>query len=184
MWSAGVVIGYLPILLMALLVPGFAVAFWDSIRFLFEIKATNLPLPIPWPWRVDLTSPLSGEAIRGVLIGLLFHRDTLFLASLGMFWVVRQKLQRKPVSPALVASSFLALPYAHYAFSRADVRHLAQGIFPSANWVPASSFGTTCQAQVAFCHSAWSCERIRGASISSGMAMSREHAVCGCGNFG
>ncbi len=129
MWSVGVVIGYIPILLMASLVPGFAIAFWDSIRFLFEIKATNLARPIPWPWRVDFTSPLSGEAIRGVLMGFAFIGTVVF-GVLAMFWVVRQKLQRKPVSPALAASSFLALPYAHYAFSRADIHHLALGIFP------------------------------------------------------
>ena len=44
--------------------------------------------------------------------------------------MVWQKFQNKQVSPVLVASSFLALPYAHYAYSRADVYHLSFGIFP------------------------------------------------------
>ena len=128
LWAAGVTAGFTPILFMALLVPGFAVAFWESIRFLFEIKATNLPLPVPWPWQVNFAVPL-GEAIRGVLVGLFFI-GTVVLGVLSIIWVVWQQFQKKQVSPALVAASFLALPYAHYAYSRADVAHLAQGIFP------------------------------------------------------
>ena len=49
---------------------------------------------------------------------------------LGIVWVIRQRLQNKPVSPTLIASIFLALPYAHYAYSRADLAHLAPGIPP------------------------------------------------------
>lgn len=128
-WAAGVATGFTPILLMALLVQGFAIAFWESIRFLFEVKATNLPLPVPWPWRVDFASVSVGDAIRGVLVGLFFIGIIIF-GALSILWVVRQKFQNKPVSPALVAASFLALPYAHFAYSRADVGHLAQGIFP------------------------------------------------------
>ncbi|WP_411885139.1 hypothetical protein [Polaromonas sp. YR568] len=128
-WLAGVVVGFTPMLLMTLLVPGFALAFWEGIRFLFEIKATNLPLPVPWPWRVNLASSTVGDAARGVLIGLFFIGTVVF-GVLSIMWVVWQKLQNRPVSPVLVAASMMALPYAHYAYSRADVGHLALGIFP------------------------------------------------------
>lgn len=129
LWAAGVAVGFTPILFMALLVPGFAAAFWDSIRFLFEVKATNLPLPTPWPWLVNFNSVPLGEAIRGVLVGMLFIATVVF-GVLSIVWVIWQKFQNKQVSPALVAASFLALPYAQFAYSRADVSHLAQGIFP------------------------------------------------------
>jgi hypothetical protein len=129
LWAAGVVSGYGPVWLMLLLVPGFAGAFWESIRFLFEVKATNLPLPVPWPWHVDFTSLPIGDAIRAVLIGLFFM-GTLVIGVLAVGWVISQKLRNRPVAPALVAASFLMLPYAHYAYSRADIGHLAQGIFP------------------------------------------------------
>jgi hypothetical protein len=129
LWAGGVAAGFTPILFMALLVPGFATAFLDSIRFLFEVKATNLPLPIPWPWLVNVNSVPLGEAIRVVLVGLFFIATVVF-GMLSIVWVVWKKYQNKQVSPALVAASFLALPYAHYAYSRADVGHLAQGIFP------------------------------------------------------
>lgn len=129
LWGTGVVIGFLPIVLMALLIPGFAIAFWESVRFLFEHKATNIPLPIPWPWTVNFAASSVGDAIRGVLIGLFFI-GTLIFAGLSILWVVYRKFKEKPVPPTLVASAFLAFPYAHYAFSRADVGHLAQGVYP------------------------------------------------------
>lgn len=129
LWSAGVVIGFLPVILMVILIPGFAIAFWESIRFLFEQKATNLPLPVPWPWTIDFAATSVDDAARNVLIGFLFI-GTLVFGGLALTWVVQQRLKEKPVPPALVATAFLALPYAHFAFSRAEVGHLAQGIFP------------------------------------------------------
>jgi hypothetical protein len=45
-------------------------------------------------------------------------------------WVIRQALLRRPVAPEFVATSMLALPYAHYTFQRAELFHLSLGIFP------------------------------------------------------
>jgi hypothetical protein len=129
LWASGVTAGFAPVLIMALIMPGFATAFLDSILFLFEVKATNLPLPIPWPWRVNFGSVSVIEAIRGVLVGLFFVGTVVF-GLLSIAWVVWQRFHGRTVSSVLVAVAFLALPYAHYAYSRADVGHLAQGIFP------------------------------------------------------
>lgn len=128
-WAAGVAAGFAPVMLMTLVLPGFAVAFWDSLRLLFEQGATNLPLPIPWPWTIDFAAASVGEAVRGVLVGIFFIA-TLAFGGLAMAWVLLQRRRGSPVQPALVASAFMSLPYAHYAFSRADVEHLALGIFP------------------------------------------------------
>lgn len=128
-WSLGAVIGFAPIIMMSIFIPGFAIAFWDSILFLFEIKETNLPLPVPWPWTVNFFSISFVEAARRLLVGLFFI-STLLFAGLSIIWVFYQRFKNKKVPPVLVATAFLALPYAHYAFSRADVSHLAQGIFP------------------------------------------------------
>jgi hypothetical protein len=111
LWGAGVAIGFSPIILMALLIPGFGVAFWESIQFLFEQKATNLPLPIPWPWTVNFSTAAFGEAARGVLIGLFFIGTLVFSGLSLLTWVVYRKFRNKAVSPVLVASAFLALPY-------------------------------------------------------------------------
>lgn len=129
LWASGVTAGFAPVLIMALMMPGFATAFLDSIFFLFEVKATNLPLPIPWPWRVAFGSVSVAEAIREVFIGMFFIGIVVF-GLLSIAWVVWQRFHGKTISPVSVAVAFLALPYAHYAYSRADVGHLAQGIFP------------------------------------------------------
>ena len=128
-WAAGVVVGFCPVLVMAPVVPGFAVAFWESIRLLAETRSTNIPLPVPWPWRADLAAVPFGEAARRVLLGLFFIATAAFgVLSIGR--VVWQRFRNRQAPPALVAAACLAFPYAHYAYSRADAAHLAMGIFP------------------------------------------------------
>lgn len=129
LWALGVVVGFAPVLLMLVFVPGFSQGFWNSILLLFEAGATNLSLPVPWPWKVQWAGQAPGDALRAVLIGLFFVA-LLVYGGLAIAWVVRKKWRNEFVEPVLVATAFLALPYAQYAFSRADIGHLAQNIFP------------------------------------------------------
>jgi hypothetical protein len=128
-WAAGVAAGYLPVLAMIVLVPGFAMAMWDSVLFLFEIKATNLALPVPWPWQIEMQTDFPMEAARDVLAGIFFIAILVF-GVLGLAFVIRQRLRDRPIAPELVGCVFLSFPYAHFAFSRPDIGHLSQGIFP------------------------------------------------------
>jgi len=129
LWAGGVTVGFMPIILMALLVPGFAVAFLENVLLLFEKKTTTIPLPVPWPWRVDFATLSLGKTIREVLRGLFYIAIGVF-GVLSIIWVVSQKLRNKQVSPTLVAVAFLALPYAHHAYGRAAITQLPVGIFP------------------------------------------------------
>jgi hypothetical protein len=129
LWGVGVGLGFLPIIFMALFVPDFGNAFLGSIRLLFESRTTNFSLPVPWPWQVDFFALPLSEAMRNVVIGLFFIAPLVF-GVLSIIWVVRRRFQQKQVSPEFAAASFLTLPYAHFAFSRADVSHLAQSLFP------------------------------------------------------
>jgi len=125
LWSAGVITGFMPVIIMTLVIPGFGTAFLESI---FSNLST-IPRPIPWPWLVNFSSFTVGEAIRGVLVGLFF----ISIIAFGVFsaiWVFYKKLRGKHVPPQLAAAAFMVLPYAHHACWRADVSHLAQGIFP------------------------------------------------------
>jgi uncharacterized membrane protein YjdF len=121
-------VGYLPILVLVPAVPEFAAAVWDSIRAVFE-RGTNLPLPVPWPWLVPVTQLPPSTAAADVLMGEFFIAIVAFGVS-SVVWILRQARRQRPVPSAFVACSVLALPYAHFAFSRANVGHLAQGIFP------------------------------------------------------
>ncbi len=126
--GCGIVVGYLPILVLAAVVPGFATAYVNGIRSLLE-RGTNLPLPVPVPWLVPFTQLPLATAVTDALAGVFFI-CVIGFAVLGFLWVLRQALRQSPAPPELVACCVLALPYAHHVFSRADVDHLAQGIFP------------------------------------------------------
>jgi hypothetical protein len=128
-WCAGVFIGYLPLLLMLLAVPGFINAFWGDIQFLIGIKTTNLPLPVPWPWDVSLRGRAPIWVLRDLMVGFAFVLLPLF-GVVAIVYLSLSRFLRRDVSPAIVASGCFILPYAHYAFSRADIGHLALGIYP------------------------------------------------------
>ena len=127
-WALGVAIGFSPVLLMMALVPGFAAAMWESVLLMFRSGSTNIALPVPWPWHVNFTkSPIS--VVQEFIIGCLFIGVPAF--GLGsIIWVSLRRMRGKPAPPALVAAAFLALPYTHYAYSRADLSHLAFSILP------------------------------------------------------
>ncbi|MDX8386220.1 MAG: hypothetical protein R8M11_06870 [Gallionella sp.] len=128
-WASGVTVGYLPVLVFILFVPGFAQAFWESIIFLFESGTTNLPLPIPWPWLTPFGKASFFQSTNIFLTGILFIAIIAF-GILGIGWLIKNIRDNNSSHPTFVASVFLALPYAHYAFSRADITHLAPGIPP------------------------------------------------------
>lgn len=128
-WSLGIVVGYLPMLIFLIFVPGFASAFWESIRLLFETGVIDLPLPVPWPWSLPFGQMSFFTIMRGIMIGLLYIAVLVF-GILGIVYVIRQKLHYKYVSPMLVASVFLILPYAHYVHQRPNMLHLVPGSTP------------------------------------------------------
>jgi hypothetical protein len=127
--GCGAVVGYLPILAAAIAVPGFATAFRDGIFAILQRGGTNLSLPVPWPWLVPFADLPPWDAAGAALTGTFFIAILAF-GILSLLWVIRRALQQRPIRPELVACAVLALPYAHVVFSRADVPHLAQGIFP------------------------------------------------------
>lgn len=128
-WMLGVLIGYFPMIGMLLGVDGFAAAFLYSIQFLLEVKSTNISLPIPWPWQVDFKSLGILEATKKITLGIYFLCIVAY-GIMGWLWILTQKWKKQTVPPLLVATVFVSLPYAHYAYSRADIGHLAHGIFP------------------------------------------------------
>jgi len=120
-FGAGIAVGYTPALFMFVALPGFWQANVDIVRLLGEIGATNLTKPVPWPWEQS--------SFWDVCVGLLFLLDAVFYV-LAIGWMVvlgRTACLRRPV---FVAATVAGIPFLHYAFSRADVEHLAMTIHP------------------------------------------------------
>jgi len=67
-WLGGIIIGYSPMLFLIIFTPDFLSSFIDSIKFLFEFGATNLPLPVPWPWKASFDV----AGVAGILVGVSF----------------------------------------------------------------------------------------------------------------
>lgn len=128
-WVVGIIVGYSPVIVMALIIPGFTEAMLDSVRFLFQIKGTNLALPVPWPWAVQYGALTAWEGFRGFVLGCFFIAIPIFSIASIVACMIRCR-RSQTVSPLFAASAAMSLPYAHYVFSRADIVHLAQGITP------------------------------------------------------
>ena len=127
-WIAGVAAGYAPMLVAFVAVDGLWRAFVDGILEMARLGKTNLPLQVYWPWwarqywREPLTLVLRAAPGVGFVALLAFP-----LAALA---VVLRRREVQPRHAAFVAAACVALPYAHYAFSRADVVHLALSMHP------------------------------------------------------
>ncbi|GAB3781013.1 hypothetical protein [Dyella agri] len=130
-WLAGVAIGFSPILLGLVLDHQFAAMFWESIHFLlFEYRGTNLPLPVPWPWTVPGDGALTQALLARWVTGGMFLLLPLFCVVGAAVIAHRLRRYRRIVHPEFAACVATAIPYLNVAFSRADVSHLAQAIFP------------------------------------------------------
>jgi hypothetical protein len=128
--AGGLTVGYLPVLVMLAFCPGFAASFLESVAQTLARGYTNFPRPIPWPWlaRLGPLGPMS--FVREVAMGVFFVGLLVFAVG-GLGWVARRIRRNRPMSPGLLSCLALGLPYAQYAFSRADIEHLALGIFPA-----------------------------------------------------
>jgi hypothetical protein len=127
----GCLLGMLPNIGMAVTVDGFATAFADSVLWLFEFGATNIPRPVPWPWRFEADG--SGFLLSAARLAPGFG----FMLLITVPALALAVLLRAPPAPGQpcraipAAAALAAVPYAHYAFSRADTTHLALAIFPA-----------------------------------------------------
>lgn len=127
--ALGVFAGFSPLLSM-FLAPGFPGAFLDSIRFLLQSGATNMSLPVPYPWLIAFRQLPWFEALSSALLGIFFLWLIAF-PLIGLFGAAWRRIRNTPVRPEFVAALMVSIPYSHYAYSRADVVHMAASISPS-----------------------------------------------------
>lgn len=137
MWVMGIIFGYFPMYLLMIIYPDFLGAFINSIKFMFTNEyGIHFSLPIPFPWTTDFSQGITLNSIRSFLVGCCFLALLIYPLA-GLFWVIKilfkeckkNKLSQKCLS-ILLATFFLSIPYANYAYQRADVGHLCHAIFP------------------------------------------------------
>lgn len=122
--SLGVVIGYAPMLLMFVFVPGFFSQVKQDILFNLH-NGTNLPLSVPWPWRQTYTSVGAREAVNRLVVGLLYLAFPIFyLCALARIFF------KRAVPPVFLASALIGVMYLHYTFARPQLFYLAWTIPP------------------------------------------------------
>lgn len=127
---AGVFLGFLPNLLMAGLVDGFAVAFVESVLSVFKTGA-NVPLPLPWPWKIETEDVGVLLKVSEHMVGVGFLALFLLPVAGACYLSFRRFEIKDDATRVLFASIAAAIPYIHYAVSRADLTHLTLAIYPS-----------------------------------------------------
>jgi len=132
--AAGITIGYAPVLVMLVVIPGFATGYVESVEVLIRVGATNLPRTVPWLWNVwsDPPAYLAQESTKGVSLAVISGFYTLWpLALLAVLFVaLRPRAEITRPFAVLLGSACVAAAYFHFATSRAGFSHLAQAIHP------------------------------------------------------
>jgi hypothetical protein len=125
----GVIAGVSPLVLYVTLTPGLLQSYIQHMVVgFFERESANIPLPVPWPWLVSFQDPLMG--IRDLSIGMGFVA-LVFVPLALVTLLVRRAFAHRTVHPFVQGAVLYALPSITYAFSRADLVHLAQGALPA-----------------------------------------------------
>ena len=124
-WGGGAVVGYAPVLGLLLFEPGFAASFIQSLA-----QFGTMPTPVPWPWRI-----LSLSATPPQLFLVTWAISLTYVAMAIGYPLVLLSALRAGFGPSsrralLCASACVGVGYAHHAFNRADLPHLAQVVHP------------------------------------------------------
>lgn len=133
-WLLGAALGYSPMLVALATVDGFLATNLAGLQALLARGETNLGIPVPWPWLVDVRRLGVVTSIAPTVAGLGFVLLLVLPAAAAVLvWRKHsQPLAARAAWTPFLACACVALPYAHYAFSRADMTHLALAMLPAA----------------------------------------------------
>jgi hypothetical protein len=128
--SAGALLGALPLLAMFAFTRRMLAAFLERrVRAVVARRSTNLPRPVPLPWRhapaaIHMLGP-AGRRFMGIYFVLL----PAFAWSVAV-WAVVVPWPQIEAHAAVVSAGAVCAFNMHHAFSRADLKHLAQSMSP------------------------------------------------------
>lgn len=126
----GVLVGYLPMLAAAAINDGFRESMLESVFGIFNRGTTNLALPWPRFWWVKFSSPDPWKDLASLSQGILFIIIIFFTALSVAYIALRRWWSIRMESPWLVSIMCVAVPYSHYALSRADNAHISLSLLP------------------------------------------------------
>ena len=120
----GIIVGYSPMLLMAITLRGFGSAFWDSVVM---TRNWSWSVPIPFPWTAHALALHGLDLAQWRAVSILCVAVPLTYA----FIIWKGLCTRTQGEQTLALGASLAgIPYLHHAFHQADFPHIAQGIVP------------------------------------------------------
>jgi hypothetical protein len=127
--AGGVVLGYLPMLAMFVLVPGFWAGFVRSMLLLLRL-GTNIESPWLFPWRLELEG-LNVRAAAGEVALAGAFLVPLVVLPLGAWLFLRARAEELPRRALVFAATVLGALWLHHASVRSDSSHFAQSIQPT-----------------------------------------------------
>ena len=128
-WTLGAIAGYSPMLLLAVLAPGFVHGFTANLAYMARTTlwagTVSLPRPAPWLWTVlpKLGGRSFADAAALVTLGSLFTLLPVVLVLAG-YLAFRVRGAATPQQAQLAAAAIVGLPYLAHTFARADLQHL------------------------------------------------------------
>ena len=125
----GAAVGYTPMLLMLLFIPGFFSSFIESILLLFGPGAPILSKSVPWPWTLGFPTGLDIKELHQFCSSFLF---VLFpvVYLIAAVEILKTRASVLPNRSLLIAATAVGLPFLHHAFMRPDLGHLGQVSHP------------------------------------------------------
>lgn len=128
-WTLGAIVGYSPMLLLAMLAPGFVHGFTANLAYMARTTlwagTVSLPLPVPWLWVEipKLGGRSLGDAAALVALSTLFTLLPAVLVLAG-YLAFRARGKATLQQAQLAAAAAVGVPYLSHTFSRADLQHL------------------------------------------------------------
>ncbi|QLC22270.1 hypothetical protein HFP51_08830 [Parasphingopyxis sp. CP4] len=127
-FGGGIIIGYSPMLLMWVFIPGMAKRYLnDKILVFIRRGGIDLTLAAPFPWRTDYRDLSVADKITQFLIGCHFIAVPAFYLW-ALAWIFLYP--SAPDNDLLVAATLVGLFYTHHMVSRSDLPHLCQCMQP------------------------------------------------------
>ena len=124
-YAIGIMIGYLPMLVMVVSIHGFAPALWRSI--LLNSKQL-IPIPVPFPWRLHA---MGLHGLQPLAVSILFlAAPVTYILCLFLFPRPKAQVDGEDERWLVYGASIAGLPYLFHAFSYAAFGHLAQASLP------------------------------------------------------